>query len=192
MERVYDIVNHPNSIVEQKFFDVIDDINIGVYEDKLIDNYKDLKTKFLKFDSFTVVMDDENDVLGFSGLQSFNFPERHSRALTRTFYTHKTRMNSLGPRQLPSLASKLMLPVHVSVAKKLDYDNVFISFEEHLGRSTFVNKFTNMLNSEYPNYNWELLQGLYNTIPHTDHKSWQHIVITKLNNNPFWLEKLNE
>lgn len=190
MVTVYDIKNQPNPEIEDKFFEVIDDI-IFLSGDRLKDNYIDLKTSYKAYAAFHVVVY-EDEIVAFSGLQTDKFPAGHCRALTRTYYTEHARTKNLKPREMPSLASKYMLPAQVEVARQMGMTNIFISFEEKLGRKRFSKVFEQMLQEVYPDESWELLPGLYNTVPDSRNGSWQFIINNQLSPSEFGLELKSE
>lgn len=166
-----------------KFEFFLDHIKNQGNKDRLISNYLGLEKAWSDYESFTVLYDEiEEEVLGFSALQLKGFPEGTARALTRTYYSPAIRERSLAGRKLPSLATKLMLPIQIKKAESLGIEHLFFSMQG-LNRRAYFKKVINALNSILEQDDWILLEGVFNTcrpLPATgevnhDKDCWQNI-----------------
>jgi hypothetical protein len=155
--------------------------------DNLYTNYLELAQTWSTYDCFTVLIDESSEeILGFSCLQTHGYPAGVGRVLTRTYYHPKIRERSLSGRRLPSLATKLMLPLQMAVARKLQLSHIFFSMQG-INRRPYFKKVVAALNEHLGNENWVVLDKLFNTcrpIPGTnqancDQSCWQNIAYFK-------------
>ena len=176
---IIDIVND-DAFYMDKFLEIAHEAENST--DTLHNNYKNISEDYKKYESFTLVLED-NVPVAFSGLQRYN--KNLVRALTRTYYAKSVRQSNLSPRKLPNLASKYMLPAQFKYGQENGYYQIFVSFEATLKREKFAHLFAKMLNKHEPcgpyKY-WSVPPYLFNTCKDKCDKPecWQHVVITEL------------
>lgn len=182
----FDLEDH-NSLLP-KFLSLVDEIETLGRNDRLSQNYLDLKETWESYASFTILLDHESEnIVGFSSLQVHGYPKGYGRVLTRTYYHPSVRENSLAGRKLPSLATRLMLPLQMKKAEELGLEHIFFSMQG-LNRRPYFEKVIEALNTHLGIDNWELLSSLYNTcraLPGTsktnnDQSCWQNIAYFNL------------
>lgn len=173
---------------ESKFFELLDSIAES-YDDRVKDNYLPLKYKYKEYDAFSLVIDDEDDIVAFAGLQSDRFPEGHARVLTRLYYAEKVRWK-VHHRDI-GIAPRCLLPHHVAIAREKGFKKIFMSREEKLGDMRYISKIVDKVNKTFPEESWRVLDGVYNTSPFLP-KVWQHIILCDLEPGEFKLEKRHD
>lgn len=149
---------------------------------KLRNNYKAINLE--NFLAFTCLINDSEQVVAFSGLQKKPFPGSCARVLSRLYYGPSIRTK--GYHSFPSVATKLMLPHQLDIAKKHNLSYVFISLQNDLNRNFFVKSYTKKLNNFFPDLSWNLLDGAYNTCrlidgrQNEDPSCWQTLIAASL------------
>ena len=132
---IIDLVND-DAFYLDKFYEIAKEAENS--EDTLAKNYKNISEDYKKYESFTLVLED-NEPVAFSGLQRYN--KNLVRALTRTYYAKSVRKGNLSPRKLPNLASKYMLPAQFKYGQEHGYYQIIVSFEHTLKREKFAHLF---------------------------------------------------
>ncbi|MEM7647422.1 MAG: hypothetical protein AAF203_10970 [Pseudomonadota bacterium] len=149
--------SHPE---KESFLDQLPSLLEECREDRLFENYCNLGSELENYECFTVCKRD-GQILGFSGLMSSHF-KHHGRALTRTFYSRGYRRQSLGPHNLPNLATAIMLPYQVQFAIDRDFKGVFVSMQDRRRRSYFKNIFEK-INRVWTQGTWIVPEMVFNT-----------------------------
>jgi len=144
-------------------------------------NYLNFHVRLPLYDSFVILVDDDN-ILAMSGLFNGNiYPQNISRALDRTYYFENKK--SRGFNKEYYYASKYMLPYQVEIAKKLNKAAVFVSIQNLNKRKAFLRFCKNSHNLLTP------LENLYNTCRqinntiNNDVLCWQNVAIHKIDPN---------
>lgn len=200
MFTVYDIARDPELRIVRMFMNCLDYIrdeeqhpNANIFEQ--------LRTEFLHHESFTVVIDNENDKLvAFSGLYKKAFTGPIARVLNKTYYAPDYRSQGSHvksqDRKERSWSTMYMLPFQLDVAANCPYiASVFISMEFSKRTRVFQNIIdwinVTLKESNLP-YQFEMQSNLYNTcrrfndegrkLPINDHPgcwqliSWCHLI----------------
>lgn len=183
--RVVDILNESSRNERAAFENYIVNLAASPTNDRLISNYLDLNQKLDQYTSFTVMFEQDR-VVGFSGLHGGIYAEGTYRALSRLFYDPSIREMALSGQNLPSYASRLMLPVQMEVARQKKARFLFLSFEG-LNRRRFCFQLAEVL-SQYYGQSWLVSEKLHNTARRLPDGSlnmnpdvWQNIVYLDLN-----------
>lgn len=183
--RVVDILNENSRNERAAFEDYIVNLAASPTNDRLIGNYLDLNQKLDQYTSFTVMFEGDN-VVGFSGLHGGIYPDGTYRALSRLFYDPSIREIALSGQNLPSYASRLMLPVQLEVARQRHARFCFLSFEG-LNRRRFCFRLAEVLEDHY-GQQWQVSDRLHNTARRLPDGSlnmnpdvWQNILFLRLN-----------
>ena len=155
-------------------------------KDSLYENYKEIGQTWSKYCSFTIMINSEQEVLGYSGLQTFDLPKGYARAHTRTFYHPVIRAKALSGHKLPSFATKLMLPIQVKHAQEMKLEKIFFSMQS-INRRDYFSKVVKAVDQYYFKQNWILLENLHNTcrlLPNgainSESPCWQSIALLNL------------
>jgi hypothetical protein len=184
--RVIDLKTQSDRQWRDRFTELIAEIG-RENRDRLSPNYIKLDREFENYDAFHLLLHQE-EIVGFAGMQTMHFPASIARVLTRLYYVPKVRKNSLQTHQLPSYASKYILPQQVAFAKELGKKAVFLSFQ-NLNRRTFTQELSTALNRHYGE-NWQVPERMYYTARPLKDGSllmkkdvWQNIMLLKFDEN---------
>lgn len=127
-------------------------------------NYKNLIEQIDNYYCFNVLVDGDH-IVAFSGLyNNGRFPKNTARTLNRLYYSRRYRTSSLFPRGIQNVnahSSLYMLPYQISVARKNNLDNIFVSVENYSRRNKFFKIME--LSNNITGYKFENLPGMYNT-----------------------------
>lgn len=179
---IVDLVLPQNYAKFKDDFEYFVDTEIKNGDFKLKENYLNLNVS--DYVSFTCLLNEASQIVGFSALQQGPFPHGTLRVLNKLFYGGQVRQK--GFRPFPSLATQYMLPYQLEVARKTGAEFVFVSFQSDLKRDHFVKAYEDALNQSTPEGEWKLMAGLYNTCPPcgegiNDHPAcWQRIICLDL------------
>lgn len=180
--KLIDLKRPEHSGWKASFFQLIDEIQERS-TDRLKQNYLNLKDTFSQFETFNLVVD-EDEILGFSGLQCHTYPPGIGRVLSRFYYTKAARARSLKGQPFPSYGTFHMLPYQLQKAHQLNLNLVFISMEG--ARRNYIRSLADSLNRYY-NQDWRLEPGLWNTCrllpngkPNPSSACWQHAIVYRL------------
>lgn len=177
--KMYDIINFDKNYDIDKLKTFIDE-EFKNKDHKLKNNYINLLKTLKDYSSFNILEIDDK-IIGFSGLQSDRLPVNYNRVITRTYLTYKYRSKGISYRTFPDLASGLMLPYQTEIAEQNNIKHIFFSIEG-FNRKKYSKILAKKI-SEYTRNNWKSLDGFYNTcrlINGTDINKtlscWQNIV----------------
>tara|TARA_A100001037_G_C15062755_1_gene595576 strand:- start:218 stop:766 length:549 start_codon:yes stop_codon:yes gene_type:complete len=168
-----------------KFLNLVEEAQNSV--DKLNSNYKTIQKTYHNYETFCMIMNDE-DPVGFFGMQKY---ENAVRSYTRYFLSEKYRFYN--KERTYFHASQYILPWSLRWAKDNEYDFLFVSLQSDLQRKRIARILTNDAN-KYTNVEWTLLDKLYNTCNGNPNKPqcWQHIVRHTINKGATWKLKQQE
>ena len=165
-----------------------------------ISNYKNIVNEVTNFDSFELLLNDDRQIVAFSGLYNNNyFPSNCARICNRTYYNPDFRSKSRRPRW----SEDYFIPYEIDRAKELGYEYVFISIELFLRRRSLID-IIKYLENKY-SYKWLLEDKMFNTCrQHNDngdyiglnpsHKCYQNVCYTQIVDkplNPFTLPSIS-
>ena len=160
-----------------KFLNLVEQAENSV--DKLNNNYKTILKTHHNYETFCMIMNDE-DPVAFFGMQKY---ENAVRTFTRYFLSEKYRFYN----GTFFHASQYILPWSLRWAKHNGYDFLFVSLQSNLKRKRISQILMNHAN-KYTNVKWTLLDKLYNTCNNNQDKPqcWQHIVRHTINEGSTW------
>ena len=150
-------------------------------------NYDNFSSRLLKYDHFTILVDNDN-IVAMAGLYNNGiFPSNTIRGLDRTYYFDwENKKLSL------RYASQLFWPKHCELANARGYESIFFSIQNLKKRRAF-HDFVGRLNPSV-----EVLNGLYNTCPPLKDKKikehplcWQNIAVHKFRESTFNLPRID-
>lgn len=176
--RMYDIINFTKKYDYKKIKNFIDD-EFENNNHRLKNNYLNLLDTFDSYCAFNI-LEVNDEIIGFSGLETKKFPKNYGRVITRSYLSYKYRSKGISYRKFPDLASGLMLPYQTEIAQNLNITRVFFSMD-----GANKKKYAKMLSkkiSKFTNNNWVLLDNFYNTcnLQKNNNKDnlscWQNIV----------------
>jgi hypothetical protein len=166
------------------FEDFIFELPKSSPNDHRLRNYINLHEQLDKYECFTLLLHREK-IVGFSGMHSYRRHPDHSRVLSRLYYHPSIRTSHLRGRTLPSLATCMMLPKQMQVAKKLGKTCVFMSMEG-IQRNQFCHKLARAI-SELQNRPWQVPSEMYYTLDVQNGEDlkmspdvWQNIIYCSL------------
>ncbi len=157
-----DICDPAHHDAKASFFEFLKTLPLLSPKDRLLENYVKIPAIFDKFLAFTICYY-ERSIIGFSGLYSIWGPGIF-RALTRTYYHPSIRTSSLKEQFVPNLATKIMLPYQVEVAKKQSAKVIFVSMENPK-RKFYFEKIFKIVNTTWEQGEWVLQPGFFNVCP---------------------------
>ena len=138
--------------------------------------------RYKQYPYWTFLLDDDNNFIAMSCVQTHFFPANCARLLTRTFYNPSSRKCSLAYEKHIKTPAMYMFESHLKWAQKQDIQNLFLSVE-YLRRKSSIIKFIEKINNTYM-CSWNVLDNLYQTYPEDDDPlSWQ-VVASNTNNLP--------
>ena len=160
-----------------KFLNLVEQAENSI--DKLNNNYKTILKTYHNYETFCMIMNDE-DPVAFFGMQKY---ENAVRTFTRYFLSEKYRFYN----GTFFHASRYILPWSLRWAKHNGYDFLFVSLQSNLKRKRISQILMNHAN-KYTNVKWTLLDKLYNTCNNNQDKPqcWQHIVRHTINEGSTW------
>ena len=160
-----------------KFLNLVEQAENSV--DKLNNNYKTILKNYHNYETFCMIMNDE-DPVAFFGMQKY---ENAVRTFTRYFLSEKYRFYN----GTFFHASQYILPWSLKWAKDNSYDFLFVSLQSDLQRKRIAQILMNHAN-KYTSVKWTLLDKLYNTCNNNQDKPqcWQHIVRHTINEGSTW------
>lgn len=123
-------------------------------------NYYNLDKKLHEFDSFELLLQNDNEVIGFSGLYNNGyFPENTARACTRTYYNPLYRNKGLARKE--RWAESYFIKYELEKSLEKGYSYVFISIQGLKLRRSLEN-LSNYLEKN-TGYKWKVHPHLCNT-----------------------------
>lgn len=177
--KIYDILNFDKNYNIDKLQTFINE-EFENNDHKLKNNYVNLLNSLGNYSSFNV-LEIDNKIIGFSGLQSKCLLINYNRVITRTYLSYKYRSKGISYRTFPDLASGLMLPYQTEIAEQNNIKHIFFSIEG-FNRKKYSKILAKNI-SEYTKNNWTSLEGFYNTCRLINNKDvnntvscWQNIV----------------
>jgi hypothetical protein len=177
--KMYDILNSSKKYDYKKIQNFIN-FEFENSDHRLKNNYLNLLDTLSNYSAFNI-LEINDEIIGFSGLETKKFPSSYGRVITRTYLSYKYRSKGVSHRKFPDLASGLMLPYQAELAQSLNINHVFFSIDR-LNKKKYANILANKI-SKFTNNNWVLLDGFYNTCVlinekkiNNDISCWQNIV----------------
>ncbi len=129
--------------------------------------------KYKEYPLWTFLVEDDNEMIAMSCIQTHYFPEGTARLLTRTYYNPNYRRRHMVYEKESDTPATLMIEPQLEWAKQNNYKNLFFSVEFLRRRATLV-LLAKKLNNKYKHNEWKVLDDLYQTYPNDkDYKSWQ-------------------
>ena len=120
-------------------------------------------------------VDDNEDLIAMSCIQTHFFPDDCARVLTRTYYHPNYRRHHLAYEKQKTPAM-FMLERQLEWIDKQNINNVFFRVV-YLRRMSSLTKLATKLNDIYLS-NWKVLDDLYQTYPNDEDKnSWQSVCV---------------
>jgi hypothetical protein len=124
---------------------------------------------------WTFLVDDNEDLIAMSCIQTHFFPDSCARVLTRTYYHPNYRRHHLAYEKQKTPAM-FMLEKQLEWIDKQNISNVFFSVE-YLRRKSSITKLSIKLKDIYFS-DWRVLDDLYQTYPNDEDKnSWQSVCV---------------
>lgn len=170
--KIIDILENKKYIdlLNKKLYNIENKFN----KDKLINNYSRNKLEYEKYDCFHVLLDDD-EIIAFSAVQSFNFPKNVSRVLTRTFYFEEARNKLSSKIGGPSFATTCFLPIQIDFCKNKNKELIFISMEK-IKRKKIIQNMKKYLTNIYKD-EWRIYEGMVLVCPNEKSAScWQNVI----------------
>lgn len=124
------------------------------------ENYRDLEKRLPDYECFNAIVEDEK-LVAISGLYNGGiYPNNTARILDRTYYYNWNKDEGTKSvfRSDTRYNSFYAIPYQIAVAKEKGFSSVFISMQTPSKRRAL-----SWLIKNQPTYNFELLDGLYNT-----------------------------
>ena len=148
-----------------------------------------LVNRYRQYPHWSFLVDDNEELIAFSCIQTHFYPMYCARVLTRTFYHPQYRRHTLNYETDTKTPAMYMLEDQTNwIKENLTIDHLFFSVE-HLRRKSSLIKLANKLNHKY-NTHWTVLDDLYQTY-HVDEKtSWQIICVNSTNLKDFRLKHI--
>lgn len=148
-------------------------------------NYLNFEKRLVKYECFTIVVNDDDEIMAMCGL--YPFGNGLFRVMDRTLYFNWHRevaLNSFKYRntQNRNYASHHMLPYQIEYAKRIDASAVFVSVQTPKKRRAFAKIISD---GNYPGFT--LLENLYNTTPSDGPTCWQSVALYKFKEYAFHL-----
>ena len=141
--------------------------------------------RYRLYSNWTLLFDD-TEFIAMSCIQTYGFPPKVARVLTRTFYNPKYRRIHLQYESNKKTPAMLMLEKQLEVLH--DYDHIFFSVEFLYRRPTIV-QLAQKLNHFY-NHNWIVLDGLYQTYKEDKPGAWQSCCVMSRVESSFPLDHI--
>lgn len=136
-------------------------------------NPSSIPNSYAKYPLWTFLLNDNNDLISLSCVQTHHFPKNCARFLTRTFYNPKFRRKHLKYEKEEKTPAMYMLEAQL---EKIKCEHRFISVEFIRRRNSLV-ELAKKLNDKY-NSSWVVLNDLYHTYPDSDDPhSWQPVCV---------------
>lgn len=146
--------------------------------------------RYKQYPYWTFLLDNDNNFIAMSCVQTHFFPKNCARLLTRTFYNPSSRKCSLAYEKNIKTPAMYMFESHLKWAQQQNIQNLFLSVE-YLRRKSSIIKFIEKINNTYM-CKWNVLDNLYQTYPADDDPlSWQ-VVASNTNNLPLNSITINE
>lgn len=130
--------------------------------------------RYKKYPFWTFLLDDTENFVAMSCVQTHFFPLNCARLLTRTYYNPDYRRKHLSYETNIKTPAMYMLDEQIKWAQSKNIENMFLSVE-YLRRKKSIEKFIKKINDIYLT-KWYVLDDLYQTYPKDeDPQSWQVI-----------------
>lgn len=159
--KIIDISKSENESYKEKFKNFI--LNeIPGDNHFLSTNYVELYNKLDHFLCFLLVINENDQILSFEGMQiEKHFPSRVARVMSRRYVPSKHRLKVLATKESlkNSIYLNLTLPYQLDLADKLNLNGVFFSLNQ-FKRKRVAKAMEEVLVSH--NFNFILLDGLFN------------------------------
>ena len=137
-------------------------------------NYQELEFEIEEHDAFHILVDDDEDVVGFAGLYNpGHYPANTARILNRAYYSPKVRHKSLathgGNHIEKALLARYIVPQQLAIARNDGRESVFFSVEFPMRRKS-VQTIVKWMNEHHDHGGkWVILDRMYNTC-----RGWIH------------------
>lgn len=186
---LHNLKQDPDPVLISKLLH-LQETKISVDMHRNIDNYQNICEEFNKFDSFELLLNDDRQIVAFSGMyNNGSFPDNCARICNRTYYNPDFRSKARRVRW----SEDYFVPYEIDQAKQLGYEYVFISIELFLRRRALID-IIKYLEKNY-SWKWKLENRMFNTCrQHNDngdyiglnpsHKCYQNVCYTQLVDKP--------
>lgn len=132
-----------------------------------------IPNSYKKYPLWTFLIDDNDNLIALSCVQTHYFPDDCARLLTRTFYNPEYRRKHLKYEHNEKTPAMYMLEAQLELT---NYKHNFMSVE-FIRRKNSLVKLAKKLNDKYST-NWKVLDNLYHTYPNSDDPhSWQPVCV---------------
>lgn len=137
-----------------------------------------VRNSYWRFPHWTFLLDDQDQFVAMSAVQTHNFPAGCARILTRTYYAPDYRRKHVRYEHSEMTPAMYMFKDQIDWAAENQVENLFFSVE-YLRRKSTIKKLTEKIKTKY-NETWTVLDNLYQTYPvDDDPNSWQVICSNK-------------
>lgn len=131
-----------------------------------------------KFPLWTFLLDDNDEFIAMSAIQTHNFPQGCARVLTRTYYNPNVRRQHVSyeksGKKSDMTPAMYMLKAQTDWAANNGLDHLFFSVE-FLRRKATISKLADKIYDKYQQQ-WYVQENLFQTYPQdSDPASWQVI-----------------
>jgi len=145
--------------------------------------------RYKRYPHWSFLVDNNEDLIAFSCVQTHFFPSNCARVLTRTYYHPSHRRGHLAYETNTKTPAMYMLEDQMKYVKNLNIDHLFFSVE-YLRRKSSITNLAKKLHGKY-NDEWKVLDDLYQTYPQDDDKrSWQVVCVLSRTSDTFPLKNL--
>lgn len=147
-----------------------------------------LKLKYTDYDLFTLLYKDDL-LVGFSAIQSFNFPDHICRVLSRTYFDKSIRRNDISFTSAVRSPAMYMLETQLENLQNTDKEFIIISME-YLKRRVHLTRFMDWVN-DYYGLNFVLSPYMHKTCPDAEFSGcWQSIIYLSKSGKELDLDKM--
>jgi hypothetical protein len=138
-----------------------------------------IRNTYWRFPHWSFLLDDQDQFIAMSAVQTHNFTDNCARILTRTYYSENARRKHISYETSGMTPAMYMFKDQLDWTKQAGIDNLFFSVE-YMRRKATIKKLTEKIKTKY-NETWTVLDNLYQTYPvDDDPDSWQVVCA----NNP--------
>jgi hypothetical protein len=144
-----------------------------------------IPNRYKEYPYWSFLVDDNENFIAFSCIQTHFFELDCARVLTRTYYNPQYRRTNMRYEEFVKTPAVYMLEAQYQWAvENLDIKHLFFSLEFPNRRGT-MRRLSKKINKLY-GHQWEVLEDMYQTCPDPDNSScWQNCCVLSLEDREF-------